>query len=163
LFLPYVCRYYLEGTRITTQKATVSKPLPEQTSKKERDLAVSKPTGVVSVTKAGIETRKSANVDKGEDVVRAKEAAQRMTRAKPGATISLGLFGFTPKNPPSTKLDNAPRGIATISNWRQNRDGSITGFISGSSSFKEKEKVTTSPISSDAVGGTVVTTVSGSK
>jgi len=56
-----------------------------------------------------------------------------------------------------------PRGIPVFSNWRKNRDGSITGLITGSKSFNEGEKVTTSPIKGDIKSKTVVETISGSK
>ena len=52
---------------------------------------------------------------------------------------------------------------ATISKWKQARDGSITGVISGSNSFGDGDPVTTSPIVGKAVGGTVVRTKSGSR
>merc|ERR1711935_1083017 len=64
---------------------------------------------------------------------------------------------------PPKKLANAPRGVPVISNWKQDRNGGIDGRIFGSPSFNEGEFVSTSPITSDAVGGTVVTTESGSK
>ena len=115
-------------------------------------------------TKVETEPRTNIDVKKREDV-KVKEAEQTIQQAKPGATISLGLFGFAPKGDVSApkKLTNAPRGMAKISNWRQNRDGSVTGFISGSPSFADGERITTTPITTDAVGDTVVTTVSGSK
>jgi len=103
--------------------------------------------------------------------VKAKQAEKVLEKAKPGATISL--FGFGKKDSdsgpkpqkPSTppKKSNAPRGVPTISKWKQNRDGSISGFISGSPSFEEGEAITTSPITSNADSGKVVQTSSGSK
>ncbi len=57
----------------------------------------------------------------------------------------------------------APRGVPVISKWKQARDGSITGVISGSSAFSDGDPVTTSPIKGKAVGGTVVSTKSGSR
>ena len=65
----------------------------------------------------------------------------------------------------STKSSSssAPRGVPVISKWKQARDGSITGIISGSGKFSDGDPVTTSPIRGSAVGGTTVTTESGSK
>jgi hypothetical protein len=82
-----------------------------------------------------------------------------------GATIGAAFYTFGRKKIvlAPIKLPNAPRGIATISNWQQNRDGSITGFISGSPSFADGEKITIPPITTDAAGDTVFTTVTGSK
>jgi len=58
----------------------------------------------------------------------------------------------------------APRGVPSLVNWRQNRDGSITGFISGSPNFDEGERITTSEIASGTIGdGELVQTGSGSK
>ena len=87
-----------------------------------------------------------------------------MTNAPRGVTISL--FGFGQKSDDSASpaaVSSAPGGVPTISKWRQERDGSITGIISGSASFKNGDPITTSPIRGKAVGGTVVSTKSGSK
>ena len=57
----------------------------------------------------------------------------------------------------------APRGVPSLVNWRKNSDKSITGFISGSPTFSEGERVTTSPIARGEIGaGQVVKTGSGS-
>ena len=49
-------------------------------------------------------------------------------------------------------------------NWRKNRDGIVTGFISGSPAFEEGERITTSPIANgDISAGEVVQTGSGSR
>jgi hypothetical protein len=133
--------------------------------KQERAVASAKIEVVKKETEVITESRKKLDLQKREEAARAKEAVEKIQQAKPGATISLGLFGFASKDVPSEpkKLSIAPRGVATISNWRQNRDGSITGFISGSASFNDGEKITTSPITSEAIGGTLVSTVSGSR
>ena len=99
-----------------------------------------------------------------------------MSSAKPRQTISLfGLLGSdddsdeentaprvqpTPRTQP---IQRAPRGVPTISNWRQNSDGSISGFIKNSFSFGEGEDITTSPIRGQAIGGSVIVTASGSR
>lgn len=54
-------------------------------------------------------------------------------------------------------------GVPMISRWKQNGDGSITGFISGSAAYKDGESITTSPLSGKAVGGKVSMTKSGSR
>lgn len=104
----------------------------------------------------------------------AKAAEEILAKAKPRRTISL--FGITlgdddnaaavpVPSPSATKtIRKAPRGVPTINRWKQNRDGSVTGFITGSPNFSENEKVTTSPITSGAVtAGSIVRTGSGSK
>jgi len=121
-----------------------------------------------------------------------KAALEAIKEAKPRATFSLfGLGGGgsaqqkeTTDSPPTKKARSqkkkpqpkkripteqiqrkvAPRGVPTISNWRKNVDGSVTGFISGSPNFNQGERVTTSPIKTGKVGsGEVVKTGSGSR
>ena len=73
------------------------------------------------------------------------------------------------KKPPPPKKSSpvsrakAPRGVPTLTKWKKNRDGSVTGIISGSSSFPDGERVTTSPLQNEAMAGTVVKTGSGSQ
>ncbi len=65
---------------------------------------------------------------------------------------------------PAPKKMAAPRGVPKISKWRQNRNKSITGLISGSPNFNEGERITTSAITSGTVqAGQVVKTGSGSR
>ena len=105
-----------------------------------------------------------------------KKAEDSIKKAKPGQTISLFGFGGDkpkpapkpPRTPPKsqkaqTGLKRAPKGVPTIANWSQNRDGSISGFIQGSFSFGDGEAVTTSSIRGKAEGGSVVETASGSR
>lgn len=65
----------------------------------------------------------------------AKKAETAVSKAKPRQTISLGFLNFggsesDSSSPPKTS-SSAPFGVPTISRWRQNRDKSITGLISG--------------------------------
>ena len=99
-----------------------------------------------------------------------KQAAKSLENSRPRTTISLGsLFNFggssdtADSKTDASTASAAPRGVPVISNWRQNLDGSITGRISGSSSFSEGEPVTTSPVPRGATGGNVVRTSSGSR
>lgn len=77
------------------------------------------------------------------------------------------MFGFgggkSDSSDAEKRQDNAPRGVPVISKWKQARDGSITGVISGSRAFNDGDPVTTSPLKGSAVGGTVVATKSGSR
>lgn len=91
-----------------------------------------------------------------------KQRLRETNQAKPGATISLGLFGLGQASK-SAMSSAAPQGVPTLSSWKQNRDGSVSGLISGSSSFRNGESITTSPIRGSVVGGSVVSTISGSK
>lgn len=108
---------------------------------------------------------------KQEEVKKRVQTAEKsLESATPRKTVSLGsLFNFgnndspeTPRPPPA-KVSSAPRGVPTISKWRQNNDGSITGRISGSSGFDDGDAVTTSSVSKGATSGMVVQTQSGSK
>ncbi len=109
-------------------------------------------------------------------VKQAQKAEEAIAKAKPGATVSLGFFNFgqdsddsdsktkaVPQKPSPKIVSQAPRGVPVLSKWRQNRDGSVTGFIYGSPAFGEGESITTSPITSDAVDSAVVQTKSGSR
>ena len=53
-------------------------------------------------------------------------------------------------------------GIATLSDWKQNSDGSITGYVKNKQDFKDGTKITTSPVQKGAKKGSVITTGSGS-
>ena len=93
------------------------------------------------------------------------EALGLLEKTKRGATISLGFlnFGGGKADSSATPSPKAPRGVPTLSKWYQNNDGSITGLISGSSSFSDGESVTTSSIQGNPAVDTVVSTASGSK
>ena len=110
----------------------------------------------------------------------AKAALEAIEKAQPRATFSLFGLGsrvadddtttvVAPaqaqvKKPAPAPPANPTSGVPKIVRWKKNGDGSVTGFISGSSKFKEGEKVTTSPITKGPISpGQVVTTGSGSK
>lgn len=121
-----------------------------------------------AAAKEALEEKRRLYEEKAAEAARKKRetAQQQVVQAQPGATISLGLFGFggqkeSEANAATSK--SAPRGVPILNKWRQNRDGSITGFISGSNAFSEGESITTSPITGSAKDGAVVKTVSGSK
>lgn len=99
------------------------------------------------------------------------KAKSVVDNAKSGATISLGFLNFgagdktkeVPSNAAPKIVSQAPKGVPSISKWRQNRDGSITGIIAGSNAYNDGESITTSPITSEATDGALVQTSSGSK
>lgn len=77
-------------------------------------------------------------------------------------SVSSGFSEFTSGSPKSNK--KAPKGVPSLSGWKENRDGSVSGLISGSPNFNEGERITTSPIQSGRLeDGQVVQTGSGSK
>ena len=86
---------------------------------------------------------------------------------KKSPSLKVATKGI-PKKSPSLKVapkkNSAPPGVPKMAKWRKNRDGSVTGFISGSRNFDEGEKITTSPIvKGDIANGSLVQTGSGSK
>jgi hypothetical protein len=137
-----------------------------------KDLAGAKPGATITLTKERKEKE-------------AKIAIQAIEKAKPRSTFSLFGLGVgdlddgpppkkeTAKAPPkknvgkkapAPKAKVAPKGVPTVSSWQMNRDGSISGIISGSINFNDGERVTTSMIENGRIdSGEVVTTGSGSK
>lgn len=110
------------------------------------------------------------------------------TRSRPKARATFSLFGLgegqkmSQKQPdtmiqPVTKQPNkfnkstnvsadAPPGIPKVIDWKQNFDGSISGFVTGASDkFVEGERIVTSPLRKGEVvkSESIVTTVSGSE
>jgi len=77
----------------------------------------------------------------------------------PKTSKSVSLFGAGKKSSASAP----PRNMPVLSRWTQNKDGSITGFVSNSVNFRRNEKITTSPIKGVVKAGSVVKTSSGSK
>lgn len=79
-------------------------------------------------------------------------------------TRTVKKYEIAIKNKIIKTTASAPKGVPTLTNWKQNRNGSITGFITGSPKFKEGERVTTSPITNGRYDQySVVTTGSGSR
>ena len=121
--------------------------------------------------------RRDAGKDKQE---REEEALATLAKAASRATINLlGLknsdneplaskpkAGGKPAAPPKGPISGrrAPVGVPTLSRWRENPDGSVTGNVSGSRNFTDREKITTSRIAKGTfASGEVVVTGSGSK
>jgi len=108
---------------------------------------------------------------------KAKQAEQTLRQSKPRSTISLFGLGKSDDDdsPVSAKaasppapvkpqlMSAAPRGVPTIRKWKQNRDKSVSGTIFGSRNFQEGDFITTSAILSNALGGSLVQTASGSR
>jgi len=146
-------RYFLssKSRKEMNNNNVLSKPLP-------KELLNAKPGATIQLTKK----------KKEED---AKAALEALKNAKPRATLSLAaLFGIddseeeTSQSSRSSSAKSAPKGVPELKRWKQNRDESITGFVSGSPAFRNGEKITTSPIGRGNVAkGEVVVTTSGSK
>ena len=127
-----------------------------------KDMEGAKPGATITLTRQRKEREAAA-------------AMEAVKSGKPRATFSLFGLGFgaadeglpKPEAPrPSRPIPpkQAPRGVPTMSRWKKNFDGSITGLISGSKTFSDGDRVTTSPIVGGKIArGEVVTTGSGSK
>jgi len=155
------------------KKAEEKKVALAENAKQE---AESKQAALAEKQKAAEEKRLAAiaaNETKKREVEEKKAAAVKassntVSKAKTGATISLGFLNFgkkTEEEPtqPSSAPSKAPRGVPTISKWYRNDDDSISGQISGSAAFRDGETITTSPMKTETGRDTVVVTVSGSK
>ncbi|KAL7580387.1 hypothetical protein ACA910_004412 [Epithemia clementina (nom. ined.)] len=82
----------------------------------------------------------------------------------PGITTPLSSPSPSPVKAVPAKPATAPRGVPTLKRWRKTANGAITGIISGSSSFDDGDRITTSPIASGTIAsGEVVRTGSGSR
>jgi hypothetical protein len=121
------------------------------------------------------EEKKRIDLEKSERQRKMQQAEQTISKSPRGVTVSLFGFGAPQSDESSTvstivptvSLKSAttapPRGVPVISRWKQERDGSITGVITGSATLNDGDRVTTSPIKGSAIGGSVVTTSSGSR
>eukprot|EP00977_Amphora_coffeiformis_P004059 scaffold806_cov142-Amphora_coffeaeformis.AAC.2 len=89
-----------------------------------------------------------------------KPAPTEAPAAKPAFSF-FGGGGAPAKKAPAPKT--APAGVPTLSKWKQNPDGSITGRITGSKNFRPNTEITTSPVKRGAQAGQTVKTSSGSQ
>ena len=135
-----------------------------------------------SVNAAKVQKKKIPN----KSIVSSNKNKKQAAVKKPKLAVttkSMFSFGGTKKvtKPPPTTLKPAaaarqqkkkvvaPKkkkvigGVPELSKWKQNKDGSITGFISNSPSFFTGTRITTSSIPKGAKSGSTVRTGSGSR
>ena len=120
--------------------------------------------------KEAIEAVKKAKAEEAA-AKKKKQVNVGRTLDKASGTISIAAFFAServadkPKATPKNKAATVPKGVPVLSGWRKNRNGSVTGKISGSDNFNDGETVTTSPIGDKYTieGDSVVQTKSGSK
>ncbi len=83
------------------------------------------------------------------------------------APAALGVLGAAAAFAALTGGDKEPSAppaaIPTITSWKKNPDGSVTGFVYGSQYYLDGDDITTSPLTTNAKGDTIVTTSSGSR
>jgi hypothetical protein len=143
----------------------------EAEEKRQASIAARKEAGVKRQAEKLLSNSSGGTLSLGgnnQKTQQAQKAEKVITAAKPGATISLGFFNFGQNQEQSSATKavstSAPSGTPILTKWRQNRDGSISGFISKSKAFKEGESITTSPLKTKSpTGESIVTTISGSK
>ena len=83
------------------------------------------------------------------------------------APAALGVLGaavaFSALTGGEKEASVPPAAIPTITNWKRNSDGSVSGFVYGSQYYLDGDDITTSPLTTKAKGDAIVTTSSGSK
>jgi len=166
-------KYFLSGESVRDMRAAVAKSAPRPQAP-----TTSKPRATLQLTK----NAKERDAKAAQAALEAASKAQSASQQKRPTFSLAALFGMdnpsdSPKTKPQPKTSipspkisrspvakQAPKGVPSVGRWKQNRDKSITGFISGSASFSDGERVTTSPIAGGVIeSGEVVVTSSGSK
>eukprot|EP00559_Dactyliosolen_fragilissimus_P008096 CAMPEP_0184872412 /NCGR_PEP_ID=MMETSP0580-20130426/41276_1 /TAXON_ID=1118495 /ORGANISM="Dactyliosolen fragilissimus" /LENGTH=1145 /DNA_ID=CAMNT_0027375209 /DNA_START=30 /DNA_END=3464 /DNA_ORIENTATION=- len=137
-------RYYLETT--------------QQAKQRDQNQILAKNTDMQN-RKKGIEDSKGKRADNSS--IKAK------TFVTPGIKMSETIRNTKQIQKPSLAkpmiVSSAPRGIATLSKWQQNNDGTVSGMIYGSGKYKDGQQVTTSKIKTGSAEGALVETESGSR
>jgi hypothetical protein len=124
-----------------------------------KSMTMARTGGTITISKDKVEQEKKTE--------RVEKALEMLEKGNPRSTFSLldlGLgFGGADLGSFFGGL-KAPDGVPTLLKWSTNKDGTITGVISGSPSMDDGEYITTSPIASgEKKRGKTVTTQSGSK
>ncbi len=126
-----------EERRIAQQEAAAAR---KREAEEKRQAAIA----AAEDRKAAAEAKRQASIQaaaekkaaaEAKKQARAQKSQETISEAKPRQTISLGFLNFGGSDSESKSTSKiaavAPRGVPTIKGWKQNRDKSITGFISG--------------------------------
>lgn len=167
-----------ERKRIAAEKQRQAEERRAQAEERKR-IAAEKKAAELAAKKELEAKRKQEQAAKAKQAAKKAEAQSVVSQAKRGSTISLFGFGqsadeSSPTPAPAKKSptlqvqqpakSSAPKGVPTISGWKLNGDGSISGRINGSPNFKNGELITTSQIQRGRIeAGSVVQTGSGSR
>lgn len=177
--------------QLAAKEAEKTKKLAEQAEKnrlaeESRRVAAEKRAADLAAKKEQEAKSKREQEAKAKQAAKKREAQARVSQAKKSSTISLFGLGqgsdvsttsspvvpakksptLNVKQSPSQMIQKpvAPKGMPTISGWKLNGDGTISGRITGSPNFKQGELITTSQIKNGRIeSGSVVQTGSGSK
>jgi hypothetical protein len=146
----------------------------ENAQKKKAELAKQRETKRKELQQKTVEaTQKRVAISQGQN----KGTNVGQQRKNPMITpLGQPILSFTSKKTPEVKKNPTIKPpqirpkisffgaqVPEVRNWRQNFDGSITGFIYGSRSFEDGTRVTTSPVPRGARKGAIVTTTGGTK
>ena len=101
--------------------------------------------------------------EKRAEASRARVERLEAMKNKPSSVVSSKTETKPTQSSPWSFFTPTAIEIPEVSRWKQSRDGSITGFIYNSKSFKDGTRITTSPVPGSAEAGTTVKTVSGSQ
>jgi hypothetical protein len=137
-FVTQTTRNFKMGTKITTS------PIKGQVIK----------AGVTVTTASGSQYRLGLPLSLAPDEMRSNNAQSLDSSHQSGGSLPFGLsFGglFAGENVPS------------LVEWKQNEDGTITGFVNNKVGFEDGTQITTSPVSLGARSGMIVQTRGGSK
>jgi hypothetical protein len=162
------------STRATLQLTQKAKKIAAEKAMKSAEQASPRVTiSLSSIFGFGDESDKKTPQPKMSSPKPLASRAAKTTTSDTSATMSLGSIFNAGTSVPTTKMPTsaasakkkeAPRGIPTIERWKVEQDKAVTGFIRGSSQFRDGEKVTTSPISKGRLAkGEVVVTSSGTR
>ena len=122
-----------------------------------------------------VETKSSSERDTKPQFLNSIKSVSKETKTEVGTRrkLNIGNFSDTDKrreqlspspSPIPRTVPPAPDGFKTISEWSQNPDGTISGYISSPGIFGNRKTITTTPlVSRSAREGAVVETVSGSR
>jgi hypothetical protein len=149
----------------------LGRPKAKSTYKKgknNKNSAFDKPKMEKSATQRLEQPKKRGEKKSKAAATQQEKQAKAVLNAKPGATIRLFDF-FVGRDDDEVEDTNRsqtrepPKGVPTLSKWRKNLDGSVSGIITGSKAFNDGEAITTSPLKGDATPGSVIMTQSGSR
>lgn len=170
-----------ETVRNPKSRPTLIVKKPKTMQSQFSSLFASKKTEEAPPAKATAATTSNKNPVIAARIERQKEAAElaaaRSEQAKKRLAKSTRQEALTEANKPVKKESkpSTPSPFSffgaigkkaeppTLKRWRQNRDGTITGFIYDSKSFEDGTRITTSPIPRGAKKGTLVKTGGGSE
>jgi hypothetical protein len=148
-------------SEMAKQKARINAQIAEQREKTEA--AARKK---IEVAKEKELRRLELQQQRLEATRKRQELAERKKRGEPDSsrkTPVVRLQTSSQPKKPQLSFFGADIAVPEVKKWKQNPDGSVTGFIYKSRNFKDGTRVTTSPVPPGARRGTVVTTTAGTQ